>query len=79
MNEYLEEWNKITISTLSVIKPVLVEHLENFIIEIDCYILDRNQASLLWTRNPFLAEVDDLSENVPGLEEVIDLHHDEFH
>ena len=67
INEYLEEWSKITISMFDVIKPVLVEHLENLITEIGCYIPDRNLVSQLWVRDSFLAKVDKLSVDVPGL------------
>jgi len=38
MNEYLEEWNQISI------KPILVEHLEYLITEFGPYIPDRNLA-----------------------------------
>ena len=80
MNEYLEEWNQIAISRYDVIKPSLMEHLKNLITEFDRCIPDRNLASQLWVRNPFLAKVDNLSEDVAGLqEELIDLHHDQFH
>ena len=80
MNEYLEEWNQIAISRLDIIKPILMEHLENLITEFDRYIPDRNEASQWWVTNPFLAKVDNLSEDVAELqEELIDLHHDQFH
>ena len=73
ISEYLEEWNKITVSTFDIIKHVLVEHLENLIVEIDCYIPDRNLASQQWVKNSFQAKVDNLSKDVPGLqEELID-------
>jgi len=33
----------------------------------------------LWVRNPFLAKVNNLSEDVAGLQkELIDLHHNQF-
>jgi len=80
MNKYLEEWNQIAISRIDVIKPILMEHLENLIMEFNRYIPDRNLASQVWVRNPFLAKVDNLLKDVAGLqEELIDLHHDEFH
>jgi len=70
MNEYSEEWNQIAISRFDATKSILVEHLENLITEFDPYIPDRNL---------FLTKVDNLSEDVAGLqEELIDLHHDEF-
>ena len=80
MNEYLEEWNQTDCSRFHVIKPVLVEHLENLITEFDRYLPDINLEAQLWLRNAFLAKVDNLSEGVAGLqEELIDLHHDQFH
>ena len=80
MNKYLEEWNQIAISRIDVIKPILMEHLENLIMKFNRYIPDRNLASQVWVRNPFLAKVDNLLKDVAGLqEELIDLHHDEFH
>ena len=80
MNKYLEKWNKITISVFDVIKPILVEHLKNLITAIDCYIPNRNLVSQLWSRNPFLKKVDNLLEDVPGLQEqLIDRYHDKFH
>ena len=80
MNEYLEEWNQTDGSRFNVIKPILVEHLKNLITEFDRYIPDINLETQLWVRNPFLAKVDNLSEDVAGLqEELIDLHHDQFH
>ena len=58
----------------------LMEYLENLSMEFDRYIPDRNLESQLRVRNPFLATVEHLSEDVPELqEELIDLHHDEFH
>ena len=80
MNEYLKEWNQIAINRLDVIKPFLVEHLEKLITEFDRYILNKNLAFQLWVKNPFLAKIGALSEDVAELqEEFIDLHHDEFH
>ena len=80
MNEYLEEWNQTDSSRFDVIKPILVEHLENLITEFDRYLLDINLEAELWVRNPFLAKIDNLSQNVAGLQgELIDLHHDRFH
>ena len=80
MNEYLEEWNQTDGSRFDVIKPILVEHLKNLITEFDRYIPDINLETQLWVRNPFLAKVDNLLEDVAGLqEELIDLHHDQFH
>jgi len=80
LNEYLEEWEDDEIGALDAIKPILVNHLENLITEFDRYIPDRDLASQHWIRNPFQAKVDDLSEDVHGLqEEFIELHHDEFH
>jgi len=80
MNEYLEKWNQIAISRLDIIKPILMEHLENLITEFNRYIPDRNEASQWWVTNLFWAKVDNLSEDVAGLqEELIDLHHDQFH
>jgi len=80
MNEYLEERNQIAISRFDVIKHILMEHLENLITEFNRYIPDRNLASQLWVINPFLAKVDNLSEDVAGLqEELVDLPHDQFH
>ena len=35
MNEYLEEWNQTDGSRFDVIKPILVEHLENLITKFD--------------------------------------------
>ena len=78
--EYLKEWNQIPISRFDVIQLFLVEHLENLITEFDRYIPDRNLASQLRVKNPFLAKVVSLSKDVAGLqEELIDLHHDKFH
>ena len=80
INKYLEEWNQTDSSRIDVIKPILVEHLENLITEFNRYLLDINLEAQLWVRNPFLANVDNLLENVAGLqEELIDLHHDRFH
>ena len=77
MNEYLEEWNQTDSSRFNVIKPILVEHLENIITEFNCYLSDMNLEARLWIRNSFLTKVDNLSEDVAGLqEELIDLHHD---
>ena len=42
MNEYLEEWNQTDSSRFDVIKPILVEHLENLITEFDRYLPDIN-------------------------------------
>ena len=57
-------------SRFDATKSILVEHLENLITEFDPYIPDRNL---------FLTKVDNLSEDVAGLqEELINLHHDEF-
>ena len=80
MNEYLEEWNQTDSSRFDVIKPILVEHLENLITEFDRYLPDINLEAQQWVTNPFLSKVDNLSEDVAGLqEELIDLHHDQFH
>ena len=80
MNEYLEEWNQTDSSSFDVIKPILVEHLENLITAFDCYLPDLNLKAQLGVRNPFLAKVDNLSDDVAGLqEELIDLHCDQFH
>ena len=80
LNEYLQEWEDDEIGALDAIKPILVNHLENLIIEFNRYIPDRDLASQHWIRNSFQAKVDDLSEDVHGLqEEFIELHHDEFH
>ena len=57
-----------------------MEHSENLITEFDRYLPDINLEAHLWARNPFLAKVDNLSENVAGLqEELFDLHHGQFH
>ncbi|XP_039260762.1 zinc finger BED domain-containing protein 5-like [Styela clava] len=70
----------MAIYRFDAIKPILIEHLENLITEFDRYIPDRNLTCQLWVRNSFLAKVDDLSEDIAGLqEEFIDLHHDQFH
>ena len=66
MNKYLEEWNQTDSSRFDVIKPILVEHLKNLITEFDRYLLDINLEAQLWVRNPLLAKVDNLSENVAG-------------
>ena len=80
MNEYLEERNQTDISRFVAIKPILVEHLENIITEFDRYLPDVNLEAHLWVRNPFLVKVENLSEDVAELLEVlIDLHHDQFH
>ena len=80
MNEYLEEWNQTDSSRYDVIKPILVEHLENLITEFDRYLPNINLEAQLWIRNPFLSMVDNLSEDVAGLqEELIDLQHDQCH
>ena len=79
MNEYVEERNQADSSRFDVIKPILVVHLENLITEFDRYLPDINLEAHLWVRNPFLAKVDNLSEDVAGLqEELINLHHDQF-
>ena len=79
MNEYLEERNQTDIGRFDVIKPILVEHLENLITEFDRYLPDINLEAHLWARNPFLAKVDNLSEDVAGMqEELFDLHRDQF-
>ena len=79
MNEYLEEWNQTDSSRFDAIKPILVKQLENLIKEFDRYFPDINLEAQLWVSNPFLAKVDNLSEDVAGLqEELIDLHHDQF-
>nr|XP_039248833.1 zinc finger BED domain-containing protein 5-like [Styela clava] len=70
----------MAICRFDAIKAILIEHMENLITEFDRYIPDRNLTCQLWVRNPFLAKVDDLSEDIAGLqEEFIDLHHDQFH
>ena len=80
MIEYLEEWNQTDSSKFDVIKPILVEHLENLITKFDRYLHEINLKAQLWVRNPFLAKVENLSEDVAGLqEELINLHHDHFH
>ena len=80
INEYLEEGNQTDSSRFDVIKPILVEHLENLITAFDRYFPDLNLEAQLGVRNPFLAKVDNLSEDVAGLhEELIDLHCDQFH
>ena len=80
MYEYLEERNQTDSSRFDVIKPILVEHLENLITEFDRYLPKINLEAQLWVRNLFLAKVDNLSEDVEGLqEELIDLQHDQFH
>ena len=57
-----------------------MEHLENLIRAFDCYVPNLNLEAQLGVRNPFLAKVDNLSEDVAGLqEELIDLHRDQFH
>ena len=57
-----------------------MEHLENLITAFDRNLPDINLEAQLWVRNPFVAKVDNLSEDVAGLqEELIDLHHDQFH
>ena len=71
--QYLEEWNQADSSRFDVIKPILVEHFENLIKEFDRYFSDINLEAQLWVRNPFLEKVDNLSEDVAGLqEELID-------
>ena len=40
MNEYLEEWNQTDSSRFDVIKPILVERLENLITAFDRYLPD---------------------------------------
>ena len=80
MNEYVEERNQADSSRFDVIKPILVVHLENLITELDRYLPDINLEAHMWVRNPFLAKVDNLSEDAAGLqEELINLHHDQFH
>ena len=80
MNEYPEKWNQTDSSRFDVFKPILVEHLENLITKLDRCLPDINLEAQLWVRNPFLAKVDHLSEDVVALqEELIDLHHDQFH
>ena len=67
MNEYLKEWNQTDSSRFDVIKPILVEHLENLIVKFDRYLPDINLEAQLWVRNPSLAKVDNLSEDVAWL------------
>ena len=66
INKYLQEWNQTDSSRFDVIKPILVEHLENLITKFDRYLLDINLEAQLWVRNSFLAKVDNLSENLQG-------------
>ena len=47
--------------------------------EFDRYHPDINLEAPLWVRNPFLAKVDNLSDDAGLQEELIDLHHDQFH
>ena len=48
--------------------------------EFDRYLLNVNLGAQLWVRNSFLFKVDNLSKDVVGLqEELIGLHHDQFH
>ena len=76
MNEYLEEWNQTDSSRFDVIKPILVKHLEHLITEFHRYLPDIHLEAQQWVRNPFLSKVDNLSEDVAGLqEELIDLRH----
>ena len=57
-----------------------MEHLKNQIRAFDHYVPNLNLEAQLGVRNPFLAKVDNLSEDVAGLqEELIDLHRDQFH
>ena len=54
--------------------------MENLITEFDRYLPDINLEAQLGVRNPFLAKVDNFSEDVAGLQKkLIDLHHDQFH
>ena len=77
LNEYLKEWNRTDSSRFDVIKPILiVEHLKNLITEFDRYLSDINLEAQMCVKNPSLAKVDNLSEDVAGLqEELIDWHH----
>ena len=77
LNEYLKEWNQTDSSRFDVIKPILiVEHLKNLITEFDRYLSDINLKAQLCVKNPSLAKVDNLSEDVAGLqEELIDWHY----
>ena len=80
INKYLEEWNQFANSRIDVIKFILVKHLENLITEFNRNIPDSNLASQLRVRNSFMAKVDNLSQDVAGLqEELIDLHQNKFH
>ena len=66
MNDYLEEWNQTDSSRFDVFKSILVKHLENLTTEFDRYLLDINLEAQLSVRNPFLAKIDPLSEDVAG-------------
>ena len=56
-----------------------MRHLENLIMEIYRYLPDMNLEAQPWVRNSFLSKVDNLSEDVAGLQkELFDLHHDQF-
>jgi hypothetical protein len=80
LNEYLEEWEDDDGEHgIDAIKPVLLEHLENLIAEFERYIPDADLASQHWIRNPFEADVADLSEDIPGLQEdLIELKNEEL-
>jgi len=82
VTEYLKEWNQIGISRFDVIKPIPAEDLENLLTVFDRYVPDRSLASQLLGQKSVSGEVCQLviSEDVAELQnELIDLHHDEFH
>ncbi|XP_014664178.1 PREDICTED: protein FAM200A-like [Priapulus caudatus] len=76
LNAYLEEWEE---NGIDAIKPILVNHLDKLTTEFDRYIPDHDLTHAGWIRDPFQANVDDLSEEIPGLQEQwIELRNEDF-
>ncbi len=76
LSEYLERFEEFDFNT---IKSILVEHLQSLISEFERYIPDEDLSSQHWVRNPFEADVEELSENIQGLQEnLIELKNEEM-
>lgn len=64
---------------LDELKAVVVDHLDALITDFDRYIPDQDIATSQWIRDPFNANVEDLSDDIPGLqEELLELQAEEF-
>lgn len=72
LNEYLEEWDE---GALDAVKPILLQHLGNLIVDFDRYIPDVDHAASAWIRDPFLVKAEDVGpEEIQ--EQLIELQHD---